>query len=98
MGLDDLVSTESAVVAGITAAVFSPRTRETLRKGAVFGVAGVLKAGDVVSGAARGAVRGVKGDEQAPSAGTDTSDSLATDPAEAAPRRRRTTPKASTKS
>lgn len=63
MGLDDLVSTESAFVAAATAAVFSPRTRETLRRGAVLGVAGALKVGDVVSGAARGATRGVRGAE-----------------------------------
>ncbi len=60
MGLDDVFSTESAFVAAATAAVFSPRTRETLRRGAVLGVAGVLKAGDVVAGAARGASRGVR--------------------------------------
>lgn len=66
MGLDDLMSTESAVVAAATAAVFSPRTRETMRKGAVIGVAGALKVGDVVTGAARGVVRGVKGEEEMP--------------------------------
>jgi hypothetical protein len=65
MGLDDLMSTESAFVAGITAAVFSPRTRETLRRGAVLGVAGALKVGDVVTGAARGATRGIRGQEKA---------------------------------
>ena len=69
MGLDDLVSTESAVVAAATAAVFSPRTRETLRRGAVLGVAGALKVGDVVAGAARGATRGIRGDGAASSSG-----------------------------
>lgn len=63
MGLDDFMSTETAFVAAATAAVFSPKTRETIRKGAVYGVAGALKAGDVVAGAARGAVRGVRGDD-----------------------------------
>lgn len=67
MGLDDLVSTESAFVAAATAAVFSPRTRETLRRGAVLGVAGALKVGDVVTGAARGVTRGVRGEETAAS-------------------------------
>jgi hypothetical protein len=60
--MDDLISTESAVVAAATAAVFSPKTRDTIRRGAVLGVAGMLKATDVVSGAARGVVRGVKGE------------------------------------
>ncbi len=60
MALDDLFSTESAFVAAATAAVFSPRTRETMRRGAVLGVTGALKAGEAVGGVARGAVRGVR--------------------------------------
>ena len=60
MGLDDMFNRESAFVAAATAAVFSPRTRETVRRGAVLGVAGALRAGDVVAGAARGVVRGVR--------------------------------------
>ncbi len=47
-------------MAAATAAVFSPRTREMLRRGAVIGVAGAVRAGDVVVGAARGVVRGVR--------------------------------------
>lgn len=66
MGLDDLMSTESAVVAGITATVLSPRVRETVRRGAVLGVAGALKAGDVVAGGVRGIGRGIKGGAQTP--------------------------------
>jgi len=63
MGVDDLFSTESAVVAAATAAVFSPRTRETMRRGMVLGVAGAMKVGDVATGAARGLSRGVRGQE-----------------------------------
>jgi hypothetical protein len=62
VGMDDVFSTESALVAAVTATVLSPKTRETMRKGAVYGLAGVMKAGDVVAGAARGAVRGVRGE------------------------------------
>lgn len=65
MGVDDLFSTESAVVAAATAAVCSPRTRETMRRGVVLGVAGAMKVGDVVAGAARGASRGIRGQERA---------------------------------
>jgi hypothetical protein len=86
--LDDLVSTQSAVVATATAAVFSPRTRETLRRGAVLGVAGVLKAGDVVAGAARGIARGVRGEETAHP--TDTGDGPAAPAPAPATRSRRT--------
>ena len=72
MGLDDLMSTESAFVAAATAAIFSPRTRETMRRGAVIGVAGALRAGDLVAGAARGVARGVRGNQ--PEAATNGSD------------------------
>jgi hypothetical protein len=61
VGLDDMLNTESAFVAAATAAVLSPKARHTLRRGAVYGVAGALKAGDVVAGAARGVVHGVRG-------------------------------------
>jgi hypothetical protein len=44
-----------AVVA--TAAALSPRVRRIARKGAVYGLAGALKAGDVAVAAARGAAR-----------------------------------------
>jgi len=67
VGLDDLMSGESAFVAAATAAIFSPRTRETLRRGAVIGVAGALRAGDVVAGATRGVARGVRGNQPAAS-------------------------------
>jgi hypothetical protein len=63
VGLDDMVSTESAFVAAATAAVLSPKTRGAIRKGAVYGIAGALKVGDVVAGAARGVVHGVRGEE-----------------------------------
>lgn len=70
MGLDDVVSKQSAFVAAATAAVFSPKTRETVRRGAVYGLAGVLRAGDVIGGAARGVARGVRG-EETPASGAD---------------------------
>lgn len=69
MGMDDLFSTESAFVAAVTATVLSPKTRETVRKGAVYGLAGALRVGDVMAGAARGAVRGIRGGGEASSAG-----------------------------
>jgi hypothetical protein len=59
---------EVGVAVAATAAVLSPRARGMMRKGAVYGVAGALKAGDVVvstaRGAARGASQGVRGDSQ----------------------------------
>jgi hypothetical protein len=55
-----LLDREVGVAVAATAAVFSPRTRDALRKGAVYGLAGALKAGDVVVSTARGAARGAQ--------------------------------------
>jgi hypothetical protein len=44
------------LVASGTAAVFSGRVRGVLRKGAVYGLAGVLSAGDAVVSGVRGVV------------------------------------------
>jgi nucleoside phosphorylase len=70
MGLDDLVETEVGVAVTATAALFSPRVRGVLRRGAVYGLAGALRAGDVATSAARGLANGVRGssDGSAPSA------------------------------
>lgn len=59
MGLDDFATPQAAVLAGVTAALMSDRTRDVMRRGAVYGVAGVLKVADVATGAARGVARGV---------------------------------------
>lgn len=58
MALDDMMQTEVGVAAAAVAAVASPRARNVLRRGAVYGLAGAMKAGDVAFGVARGAVRG----------------------------------------
>jgi hypothetical protein len=58
MDLEDFWEPEVAVVAGITAAVTaaaaSPRVRQVLRRGAVYGLAGLMIAGDKIADAARG--------------------------------------------
>jgi hypothetical protein len=58
MDLDDFWEPEVAVTAGIaavvTAAVASPRVRQVMRRGAVYGLAGLMIAGDKVKAAARG--------------------------------------------
>jgi hypothetical protein len=58
MALDDWLDSEVAVAVAATAAVLSPGFRRVLRRGAVYGVAGVLKATDVATAAARGVARG----------------------------------------
>lgn len=60
------METEVGVAVAATAAVLSPRARNVVRQGAVYGLAGAMKAGDAVWGAARGAVRGVSGNGSAP--------------------------------
>jgi hypothetical protein len=55
MAAEDFMESEVALAAAATAAVFSPRVREVVRKGAVYGVAGVLTVGRAVAGLARGA-------------------------------------------
>jgi hypothetical protein len=60
LGVDDYMDREAGILAAATAAAVSPRARDLFRRGAVYGLAGVLKAGDVAVAAARGAVRGTK--------------------------------------
>jgi hypothetical protein len=65
MALDDYFDSEVAVAVAATAAALSPGFRRVLRRGAVYGVAGVLKATDVATAAARGVARGVSGEGDA---------------------------------
>jgi hypothetical protein len=58
MAMEDWMDSEVAVAVAATAAVLSPRFRRVLRRGAVYGVAGVLKATDVATATARGVARG----------------------------------------
>jgi hypothetical protein len=54
------IDRDVGVAVAATAAALSPQAREAMRKGAVFGLAGVLKAGDVAVSTARGAARGAE--------------------------------------
>jgi hypothetical protein len=54
MDLDDFWEPEVAVTAGVVAAVASPRVRRVMRQGAVYGLAGLMMAGDKIAEAARG--------------------------------------------
>ena len=60
MALEDYVESEVAIAAAATAAILSPRVRGVLRTGAVYGLAGVLMAGDALGTFARGVARGVQ--------------------------------------
>lgn len=65
MDVDDFMEPEIALTAAVTAALFSPRARKVMRKGLVYGTAGVLAAGDAITSFARGFAHSV---EQARSA------------------------------
>ena len=60
MALDDYFEPEIAVTAVVTAVLFSPRARKMIRRGAVYGVAGLLRAGDAVTAFAGNVRQGVQ--------------------------------------
>jgi hypothetical protein len=70
MALDDYLDSEVAVAVAATAVALSPRVRKLVRRGAVYGVVGALKATDVVTATARGVASGVTAQGQ-PAAATD---------------------------
>jgi hypothetical protein len=49
----DLFDKEVVMAVGATAALMSDRTRRVLRRGAVYGIAGVMSAGEAVASAAK---------------------------------------------
>lgn len=54
MALEDFVDPEVGIAVAATALVASPRARSVVRKGLVYGLAGLMRMGDTVSSAARG--------------------------------------------
>jgi hypothetical protein len=57
MDVEDLLSSEVAVAVAATAAVLSPRVQRLVRRGVVYGLAGVLMVGDAVGAAVGGVAR-----------------------------------------
>lgn len=53
MAMDDFVEPEVAVAVAVTAAVCSPPVRRVLRRGLVYGLAGLLVAKDKITSAAQ---------------------------------------------
>jgi hypothetical protein len=58
MALEEFLESEVAIAVAATAALSSSRVRRVLRRGAVYGLAGVLRAGDAIGAVARDAGRG----------------------------------------
>lgn len=55
MALEEFLESEVAIAVAATAALSSSRVRRALRRGAVYGLAGVLLAGDAIGAVARDA-------------------------------------------
>jgi len=60
MALEDFLEPEVAVTAVVAAAVFSPKGRSWIRRGLVYGTAGILMAGDALTSFGRSIGRGVQ--------------------------------------
>ncbi len=60
MAVEDFLESEVAVAVVATAAIFSPPVRKVLRRGAVYGLAGLLIARDAVISFGRGVGNGVQ--------------------------------------
>jgi hypothetical protein len=73
-----LIEREIALAVGTTAVALSPKVRRFARQGAVYGLAGALKVGDVVSSTARGAARGAQEGVRGQSTGAGTAKARAT--------------------
>jgi hypothetical protein len=60
MDLENFLEPEVAVTAAVAAAIFSPRGRKIIRRGVVFGTAGVLIASDAITSFARNIAQGAQ--------------------------------------
>lgn len=60
MELEDFADEPVGVAVAASTVVFSPQVRRALRRGTVYGVAGVLAVSDAVAGFVRGARRGAR--------------------------------------
>jgi phage-related minor tail protein len=73
MAVEDYLDSHVAIAVAATATILSPRVRKVLRRGAVYGVTGVLMAGDALSGVARDvkAATAASGTSNSPQADTE---------------------------
>ncbi len=60
MDVEDFLEPEIAIAAALTAAVTSPQVRKALRTGAVYGLAGLIAAGDAVTTFSKSVGRGIQ--------------------------------------
>ena len=69
MKFENFMEPEVAVTAAVAAAITSPRARKVMRKGLVYGMAGMLAAGDALVSFGRSVGQGMQraGEEATPS-------------------------------
>lgn len=60
MEFENLLEPEVAAAAAVAAAIASPQVRQAMRKGAIYGLAGLIVAGDAVTSFVRGVGRGAQ--------------------------------------
>lgn len=60
MDLDDILDPKVAVAVAVTAVVTSPPVRKAVRRGAVYGLAGLMMAGDRLSHLANSVAEGAR--------------------------------------
>ncbi len=60
MAIDDYLEPEVGVAVAVSAVIFSPPVRRVARRGAVYGLAGIMMAGDALASLAGGIGRGVR--------------------------------------
>jgi hypothetical protein len=60
MDFEDILEPEVAAAAAVTAVIASPQVRKVVRRGAVYGLAGLLVAGDAISSFSKGVGRGIQ--------------------------------------
>lgn len=60
MDIDNFAEPEVAITAALTAAICSPRARKVMRQGLVYGIAGVLVAGDMATSLAKSFSQGIQ--------------------------------------
>jgi hypothetical protein len=80
MALDDYLEPEVAVAVAVTAAVASPSVRKVLRKGIVYGLAGLLVAKDRAVTVAQGIAEGARQAASTEKSAQTTSTGAAPDP------------------
>lgn len=79
MDFEDFLQPEVGVAAAVVAVVASPQVRNVIRKGAVYGLAGVLMAGDAVGAFARGVSQGARNGAASASQSTSANGATATE-------------------